>query len=152
MLFVLFSLGKLNHSFTRFLLVGLLNTAVGLSATYILLNAARLGYWPSTLLGNGVGAVVSFVLNRSFTFRSEVHWLPGMVKFGLVIGICYVLAYSIGMEAVQWLLPLVWERPGVRVIENMAVLCGMGLYTVLSYSGHRWFTFRKAKPHNASEQ
>ena len=61
----------MNFQFVRFLMVGVANTIVGLSVMYLLLHLAGLSYWTSTFLGNSVGAVVSFFLNRSFTFRSQ---------------------------------------------------------------------------------
>src|SRR6478752_1743962 len=53
-------------SFVRFLVVGLVNTGVGLSIMYVLLHIFH-HYWAATFVGNAAGAVVSYVLNRIFT-------------------------------------------------------------------------------------
>lgn len=124
----------LNHSFTRFLLVGVLNTIVGLSSIYLLLTLIGLPYWPATFFGNGVGAACSYVLNKRFTFRASVPLGRSVWKFALVTLACYLLSYWLA----EWLtaaLPSGWA-------ENLAVLVGSAFYTVLNYLGHRYFTFR----------
>ncbi|MGB8956077.1 MAG: GtrA family protein [Tumebacillaceae bacterium] len=124
----------LNHSFTRFLLVGVLNTLVGLSSIYLLLHLIGLPYWPATFFGNGIGAACSYVLNKRFTFHSSVPLGRSMWKFALVTLVCYFLSYWIG-ELLTAALPKGWA-------ENVAVLVGSVFYTVLNYLGHRYFTFQ----------
>ncbi len=90
-------------SFLRFLVVGLVNTAVGLSIMYVLLHIFH-HYWAATFIGNAAGAVVSYVLNRIFTFKSGVHLSKSILRFILVIGVCYGLSYYIGLQFSSWLL------------------------------------------------
>src|SRR6476660_7448236 len=94
----------MNYTFVRFLLVGVANTIVGLSVMYLLLHVAGLSYWTSTFLGNSVGAVVSFFLNRSFTFRSQSSVSKSMIRFVAVILFCYFISYTIGRNGVEWIL------------------------------------------------
>ena len=60
----------------RFLLVGVVNTLVGYGVMFGLYNLAGLhlwgdpGYWISSAANYLVGSVVSFFLNKHFTFRS----------------------------------------------------------------------------------
>jgi putative flippase GtrA len=124
----------------RFLLVGVLNTLVGLSAAYLLLNAAGLSYWASTFWGNCIGAVVSYFLNKTFTFRDNQAIGKSWWKFIVVILVSYVLAYWIGLYAASWVLDRFTDNP--RWMENAAVLVGAGLYTIANYLGHKYFTFR----------
>lgn len=130
-----------NHSFARFLLVGVLNTIVGLSAAYLLLNGAGLSYWVSTFLGNCIGAVVSYFLNKTFTFRDQQSVGKSWWRFLLVTFGSYVLAYWIGLHAAQWVVTRLTDN--ARWVENAAVLVGAGLYTIANYVGHKLFTFRK---------
>src|SRR5947209_2726841 len=81
------------HSFIRFLLVGVINTVVGLSAMYLFLHGFSLSYWASTFIGNIIGACVSYFLNRTFTFKSSTAVGKSMVRFTLVILACYVISY-----------------------------------------------------------
>ncbi len=61
----------------RFLLVGVVNTLVGYGVMFGLYNLAGLhlwgdpGYWISSAANYLVGSVVSFFLNKHFTFRSR---------------------------------------------------------------------------------
>ena len=58
----------LDASIWKFLLVGVGNTLLSMVLMFAL---EGLGYWPSTAIAYVAGAVMSFFLNRSFTFRSQ---------------------------------------------------------------------------------
>jgi putative flippase GtrA len=122
------------HSFVRFLMVGVLNTLVGLSSIYGLLHGIGLSYWPATFLGTVIGAVCSYLLNKRFTFRTSVPLRRSMWKFVLVTLACYLISYGLGD-----VLTASWPAKGA---EQVAVLLGSGLYTALNYWGHRYLTFR----------
>lgn len=128
----------IDASMWKFLLVGVANTLLSMVLMFLL---EGLGYWPSTAIAYMAGAVLSFFLNRSFTFKSKAAFWPSVIKFALNVALCYVIAYSIAQPAVTWVLSgsaisLIWQ-------ERIAKVCGMGLYTVLNYFGQRFFAFRK---------
>ncbi|MCQ9280611.1 GtrA family protein [Priestia aryabhattai] len=130
-------------SFVRFLVVGLVNTTVGLSIMYVLLHIFH-HYWIATFVGNAAGAVVSYVLNRIFTFKSGVHLSKSILRFILVIGICYGLSYYIGLQFSSWLL----HQLPVAVHpfkKDFGILIGTGLYTLLNYTGQKYFVFNTKK-------
>ncbi|PLS17581.1 polysaccharide biosynthesis protein GtrA [Bacillus sp. M6-12] len=133
---------KQTNSFTRFLLVGIFNTCIGLSAVYFFLNALGFSYWISTFIGNSIGAAVSFFLNRSFTFHSSVSAKSGIPKFIAVILICYFGAYSISEFMAEYI-----DRymAAFQLISknNLAVLMGTGFYTIANYAGQKIFVFRE---------
>ncbi|MBU3572980.1 GtrA family protein [Priestia aryabhattai] len=130
-------------SFIRFLVVGLVNTAVGLSIMYVLLHIFH-HYWIATFVGNAAGAGVSYVLNRIFTFKSGVHLSKSILRFILVIGICYGLSYYIGLQFSSWLLHQL--PPAVRPFKtDVGILIGTGLYTLLNYTGQKYFVFNAKK-------
>ena len=58
----------IDKSIPRFLLVGVGNTLLSMVLMFLL---EGLGYWPSTAIAYVAGAVMSFFLNRHFTFHSE---------------------------------------------------------------------------------
>lgn len=131
----------LTGSFVRFLLVGLFNTLVGLSASFAFFNLLHLNYWVSTFTGNTIGAVVSYALNRTFTFRSTASVGSSWWKFAVVILSCYGLSYGISWllaEAAGSFLPNLREE----WLHNAAILVGNGIYTIGNYLGHKYFTFR----------
>ncbi|NEW07187.1 GtrA family protein [Paenibacillus sp. SYP-B3998] len=131
----------ITSSFGRFLLVGLFNTLVGLTASFVLFNFLHLNYWMSTFTGNIIGAMVSYTLNRTFTFRSKVSVQSSWWKFALVILSCYGLSYG-----TSWLLAgaMISLIPTLRsdLLHNAAILVGNGIYTISNYLGHKYFTFR----------
>lgn len=132
----------MQHSFVRFLLVGIINTLVGLSAMYVLLHGAGLGFWSATFLGNTIGAVVSYFLNKSFTFQSQQSITCTWYRFIIVIGICYLVAFFFGKRTVLWLMENVMDIP-LFAINDVAILLGTCFYTILNYFGQRRFVFPK---------
>ncbi|MFB6468130.1 GtrA family protein [Cytobacillus sp. Hz8] len=133
----------MNYQFVRFLMVGFLNTVVGLSVMYILLHLAGLSYWISTCLGNSIGAVVSYFLNRRFTFRSHSTITKSMLRFIAVILFCYVVSYTIGRNIVEWVLRNSNLTSGIKT--DIAVFISTGFYTVLNYLCQKVFVFKVMK-------
>jgi putative flippase GtrA len=128
-------------TFARFLLVGIFNTLVGLGTSFLFYNVLHLGYWLSTFLGNSIGAVVSYGLNKNFTFRSKSSIQSSWWKFVLVILSCYGFSYGTSL-----LLGFVWSVlfPSFHTvwIHNGAILFGNGIYMISNFLGHKYFTFR----------
>ena len=130
----------LDASIWKFLLVGVGNTLLSMVLMFAL---EGLGYWPSTAIAYVAGAVMSFFLNRSFTFRSQETMGRSAVKFALNVAVCYLMAYGIAQPVMELLpqpvfVPAIWW-------ERLSKLVGMGLYTVLNYFGQRFFAFQKQK-------
>ena len=98
-----------NTEFLKFLGVGLVNTLIGYSAIFLFLNIIKIDYWFSTFLGNSIGAVVSYILNKKFTFNSTVPIPKSMIKFILVILICYGISYGISYF-ISSLLPIITKQ------------------------------------------
>ena len=63
-----------------------------------------MGYWPSTAIAYVAGAVMSFFLNRHFTFQSEETLLRSAVKFAVNVAVCYVVAYALAQPIAGWVL------------------------------------------------
>lgn len=127
-------------SLPRFLLVGVGNT---LLSAVLMFALEGLGYWPSTAIAYLAGAVMSFFLNRHFTFHSNAAIGPAAARFALNVAVCYVVGYGLArlimgaLEPLGLLPPVWWER--------LSKLVGMGLYTCLNYFGQRFFAFREEK-------
>ncbi len=62
--------GLLGVRFARFLLVGVVNTLVGAAIMFGLYNLAGCSYWVSSATNYVLTSILSFFLNRSFTFQS----------------------------------------------------------------------------------
>lgn len=133
----------MNYTFVRFLMVGVANTIVGLSVMYLFLHLAGFSYWTSTFIGNTVGAIVSFFLNRNFTFRSQSSVSKSMIRFIAVILFCYFISYTMGQNLVEWILSNNHVTSSIKT--DIAVLISTGLYTVLNYLCQKLFVFRSTK-------
>ena len=59
-----------DRQFLKFCLVGVANTLVGTAVMYALYNLAHCGYWFSSAMNYVVGSIVSYFLNKYFTFKA----------------------------------------------------------------------------------
>lgn len=131
----------------RFLLVGVVNTLVGYGVMFGLYNLAGLhlwgdpGYWISSAANYVVGSIVSYFLNKHFTFRNTEKGARVVGRFILNITVCYLLAYGLAKPFVTWLLS--GSGLSQQVQGNLTMLGGSGLFVVLNYLGQRFFAFRQ---------
>lgn len=123
----------------RFLMVGVINTLVGCGTMFLLYNWAHCSYWLSSAANYVVGGIVSFFLNKYFTFRKKEWSWSQVVKFAINVAVCWLLAYGLAKPLVLRIL----EGQSLWLQENVAMLVGMCLYTALNYLGQRFFAFRK---------
>ena len=139
----------IDSSFIRFLIVGVINTLVGTAVMFGLYNLAglhkwgQIGYWLSTIGNYTVGSVVSFFLNKHFTFKSKEKGKAVVIRFVINIAVCMILAYGIAQKCVELALAETFLSEQLR--GNISMLAGMCLFVVLNYFGQRFFTFRKGK-------
>lgn len=124
----------------RFLLVGVINTIVGCGTMFLLYNLADCSYWLSSAANYVFGGIVSFFLNKYFTFESRAWSWRQVWRFALNVAVCYFIGYGLAKPAVRFLL----TDYSVKVQENLAMLAGMCLYTALNYLGQRFFAFKSA--------
>ncbi|MGF7048875.1 putative flippase GtrA [Paenibacillus sp. DS2015] len=129
-----------NRDFIKFLCVGLLNTAVGLSVTFLFINLFGSNYWISTFMGNSIGAVVSYFLNKNFTFKSNVSNREAMWKFASVILCCYLVSYSVSYILFEFTVGDIIDNDVVHT--NLTALVGAGIYTLLNYFAQKYFVFK----------
>lgn len=129
----------MKYPFLRFLMVGIINTIVGLSMIFLLFYIFHLSYWVATFFGNIVGGLVSFILNRSFTFQSDKSIKKTIVPFFLVMFICYFVSYNIGKKIAFSFLNI--TALPILSVHDLAILLGSGLYTITNYFGQKLFVF-----------
>lgn len=122
----------------KFLLVGVVNTLVGTAVMFLLYNLAGCPYWPSVCANYLCGGVVSYFLNKYFTFQNKERSWAQVGRFVVTVAVCMLIAYGLAKPAVRWAL----SGAGEKVQENVAMLVGMCLYTALNYIGQRFFAFR----------
>ena len=136
-------------TFFRFILVGVVNTLVGYGVMFGLYNLAGLhtwgdlGYWVSSAANYVVGSVVSFFLNKHFTFKSREKGAGVVLRFAVNISVCWLLAYGLAQPVMGALLGGMGLSEQLR--GNLTMLAGSGLFVVLNYLGQRFFAFRTPK-------
>ena len=126
----------------KFLLVGIVNTAVGAGLMFTLYNFARCSYWFSSAMNYIAGGMVSFFLNKHFTFQNKEKSLSQLIIFILNTATCYLIAYIGAKNIIRLVLGSLEKTKR----DNIALLCGMCLYSVLNFLGQKFIVFSKIAP------
>lgn len=123
----------------KFLLVGVINTLFGTIIMFGLYNLVGCSYWISSAANYFFGSILSFFLNKTFTFNNKDSLKNTVPKFVLNILTCYLLAYGIAKPMTLSIL----QGFSVTVQENVAMFVGMCLFTGFNYIGQRYFAFKE---------
>lgn len=128
-----------NCSIFKFLIVGIINTILGFAFMSILYDSFHLGYWLSTALTYLVGNILSFILNRSFTFHYAKNNYKVKIKFTINVVLCYLVAYGFSCFAIKpYLINCFSEKSVVKFLMFISI----GFYTILNYTGQRFWVFK----------
>ena len=132
----------------KFLLVGILNTLVGNGLSFLLVNLVP---WETFAVGNTgavnisggistvLASIMSYFLNKNFTFRYQGKDRTVALRFALNIVVCYVIAYNlIGSLAVRIL-----EGQSDWLIKNGSMVLSACAFVGCNYFGQRFFAFRE---------
>lgn len=130
-----------DRTFWKFILVGVANTIVGTGVMFLAYNVLHLSYWISSASNYVVGSILSYFLNKFFTFKSNEQAGRTLPRFILNITVCYLLAYGLAKPLVGICL----SGMAVNIQENLAMLVGMCLFVALNYVGQRFFVFQGEK-------
>ncbi len=134
----------LEKHFFRFLIVGIINTLTGSAIMFILYNAAHINYWFSSACNYVITSILSFFLNKYFTFAVKEWSLFMVVSFIANIILCYGIAYGIAKPVMLYML----QNQSIQIQENAALFAGMCLFAGLNYLGQRFIVFRKKGENN----
>ena len=131
-------LSLMDIKFLKFILVGLLNTAADAGISFTLINLTDWNMWWCTAIPCAIASVLSYYLNKHFTFKNkEKGWKP-VFRFAVNIGACYLLAYGIAIPAMEWVL----SGASATLRDNLTKVAGMCLFTGFNYLGQRLFAFK----------
>ena len=123
----------------KFILVGIVNTLFGTAIMFGLYNLAGCSYWISSAANYFFGSILSFFLNKNFTFQNKESLSKTVPRFVLNIVVCYLLAYGIAKPTVLYLL----QGYSITIQETIAMLVGMCLFVGFNYLGQRYFAFKE---------
>lgn len=125
-------------SMIKFLIVGALNTIVGTAIMFIAYNKLHFNYWISSSLNYILASILSYFLNKYFTFKNTDKGFKPVLKFAVSIIVCYLIAYGIAKPFISSLL----SDYAQVVRDNGAMFVGMCLFVILNYFGQRFFAFK----------
>ena len=129
----------IDQKLLRFILVGIVNTLVGTGLMFILYNIFSVNYWISSASNYIVGSIVSYFLNKYFTFQNKEKSWRQILSFVINITICYLIAYGAAKPVVSW----IFSGFNEKIQGNLSMLAGMCLFVAMNYLGQRLFVFRK---------
>ncbi|ODR36019.1 polysaccharide biosynthesis protein GtrA [Eisenbergiella tayi] len=127
----------IDEKLIKFIIVGGINTLVGTAVMFGAYNLLGINYWISSALNYVVGSIVSYLLNRNFTFKSNDSQKKSIPKFILNIFLCYTIAYGIAQPVVK----IIFSELSTALRDNIAMLIGMCLFVGINYIGQRYFVF-----------
>lgn len=140
--------------FWKFILVGIINTIIGNGLQFLLFaifdwGKYDWGVWVASSLGYFFGSIVSYFLNKYFTFKnSEKGWKP-ILRFALNIAICYLIAYGIAIPIVKYICETnQFTMFGLSVSDfsgYTSMIIGSCLFVACNYIGQRFFAFKEKK-------
>jgi len=122
------------------MIVGIVNTLFGAGIMFGLYNIAGCSYWVSSAVNYILVSILSFMLNKKFTFRYSGQLVTSGIRFTLNIAVCYLVAYGVAKP----LAIMILTDRNVILQENIAMLIGMCIFTGLNYLGQRLFVFKDA--------
>ncbi len=125
----------------KFLLVGVINTLVGAGVMFMLYNLFGVNYWISSAANYVVGSIVSYLLNKYYTFNCPEFSIKEVFRFIINIVVCYGIAYGLAKPAAYF----IFQGLESNIKDNLAMLAGAGFFVVLNYFGQRFFAFAKSK-------
>ena len=129
-----------SREFLTFIVVGVVNTLFGTAIMLVLYNVFGCSYWVSSFCDYFFGSILSYFLNKHFTFHYQGTDWRSIVKFALNIVVCYLIAYSLALPLTQAALEsLQLSKP---VVENVAMLVGTVLFMVINYLGQKFYAFK----------
>jgi putative flippase GtrA len=111
---------------------------------FILYNIFNVNYWFASGANYAVGSILSFFLNKYFTFAIKEWTLFMIIAFIVNIAASYFVAYGLAKPAMNYLL----MRNPLKIRENAALLVGMCLFTSLNYIGQRFIVFKSKRNNN----
>ena len=122
----------MGRQISRFAIVGALNTIVGIAVIFVLYKGFDFGLVASNAAGYGVGIILSFVLNGSWTFGAASYCLAVIAKYAALV--CF--AFLMNILLIQLLMSL-------SLAYWIAQMSGVVTYSALVFLGMKYAIFTK---------
>lgn len=115
----------------KFVAVGFVNTAFGLAVIYFSMYFLEMNPILSNLVGYLLGFLLGYALNKNWTFNSNSSGKSGLLVYLVII----LAAYLVNVTSVHLCIIVFSINP------YLAQLCGMIIYTVMSFMGCKKYVF-----------
>ena len=126
-------------TFLKFIIVGIINTLFGMAIMFYCYNVLDLGHWFSSAMNYLFGGILSYFLNKKYTFEVKETSQKAIIRFAINLTVCYLIAYGVAKPLALYL----FQGAGERLQGNIALGIGMGLYVILNYVGQRFWAFKQ---------
>lgn len=120
--------------FVRYLLIGGLNTVVGLALIFGFMNGAGLSPVAANTLAYAICILGSYALNRRFTFHDRGRAPHALPRFIAVQGTAWLTNLA----------TLLMLHQGLGAGETAAQLVAVAVYTAVGFLGSNYLVFKPA--------
>lgn len=131
----------IDKTIIKFIFVGIINTIVGAGVMFGLYNIFGVSYFISTVMNYVIGSIVSFLLNKYYTFSSKEFAIKEIFLFIGNIALCYSIAYGLSKPFIMYML----SSYSKKIQDNTAMFLGMCVFILLNYFMQRYVVFKKAE-------
>lgn len=145
--------------FWKFLLVGVINTLVGEGVVLLCLQIIgwknfSWGAGAAAVAGTVVGSIVSYFMNKYFTFKNKEKGFKPMLRFTLNIIACLLIRVIIATAVTEGCKALSFTMFSMEVNTFAAYLgwaVGACTFVACNYIGQRFFAFKEKNPEEEEE-
>ncbi|MEG2653814.1 MAG: GtrA family protein, partial [Ruthenibacterium sp.] len=132
-----------------FLIIGGLNTIISVAGSQLLLAplsgawGETGGYWGSTAIMFALCSIASFYFNRKYSFESKAPLGQSILRFSVVILVCYLLSFGFSHYVTPLLAGALHSALSSKWVTRLAMLIGQVIFTGLNYIGQRLWAFKE---------
>lgn len=120
-------------------IIGVFNTLLGVVLIELFYNVFHWNYWMASITSYIIGSIYSYFANKKMTFKVKGNTKKTAIRFAINTIVCYTAAYGIAKPLVKVIL----SGMSQTVVENIALLVGMGLFIGFNFFGQKFFVFRE---------
>lgn len=124
----------MKNQFFRYLLVGIFNTAFGYAIIFGAMYLLVMSPMASNALGYSVVLLFSFVLSRTFTFKSTGRKISEMMRFLAVFAFAFGVNLIVLYVSIKFLL----------IHEAVSQIIAGVVYVIISYLMNKFLVFQPA--------
>lgn len=124
----------------KFVIVGIINTLLGNGIMFFMYNFMKINYWYSSISNYIIGSIISYFLNKYYTFQYKKKEKCIIIKFIINILCCYIIAYGLIKKIIFYFF---FNYLSNIVIENISMFVGMCSFIILNYFGQKFYVFKK---------